>query len=99
MAKTLFEKIIDREIPGDIVHEDAHCVAFRDINPGAPMHILLVPRKPMPRLCDATTEAAARPSDADSLEDRRRRRLRRRLSTGRQQPGRAWPCTPSAAAP
>lgn len=56
MSKTLFEKIIDREIPGDIVHEDAHCVAFRDINPGAPLHILLVPRKPIPRLCDATAE-------------------------------------------
>ena len=34
MSKTLFEKIIDREIPGEIVHEDTHCVAFRDINPG-----------------------------------------------------------------
>lgn len=56
MSKTLFEKIIDREIPGDIVHEDAHCVAFRDINPGAPVHILLVPRKPIARLCDATAE-------------------------------------------
>lgn len=56
MSKTLFEKIIDREIPGDIVHEDAHCVAFRDINPGAPVHLLLVPRKPIPRLCDATAE-------------------------------------------
>jgi histidine triad (HIT) family protein len=59
MAKTLFEKIIDREIPGSIVHEDAHCVAFRDINPGAPVHVLLVPRKPMPRLCDATPEDQA----------------------------------------
>lgn len=56
MNKTLFEKIIDREIPGDIVYEDDHCVAFRDINPGAPLHLLLVPRKPIPRLCDATAE-------------------------------------------
>ncbi len=56
MSKTLFEKIIEREIPGDIVHEDEHCVAFRDVNPTAPMHILLVPRKPIPRLCDADTE-------------------------------------------
>jgi histidine triad (HIT) family protein len=56
MSKTLFEKIIDREIPGDIVHEDVHCVAFRDINAGAPVHILLVPRKPIPRLCDATAD-------------------------------------------
>ncbi len=53
MAKTLFEKIIDREIPASIVHEDEHCVAFKDINPGAPTHLLLVPRKPMPKLSDA----------------------------------------------
>ncbi|ORE88581.1 protein kinase C inhibitor [Oceanococcus atlanticus] len=58
MSKTLFEKIIDGEIPGDIVFEDDQCVAFRDINPTAPMHILLVPRKPIPRLCDATDEDA-----------------------------------------
>lgn len=56
MAKTLFEKIIAREIPATIVHEDAHCVAFKDINPAAPMHLLLVPRKPIPRLCDATAD-------------------------------------------
>ena len=54
--KTLFERIIDGEIPGDIVHEDEHCVAFKDINPGAPVHILLVPRKPMPRLQDSEPE-------------------------------------------
>lgn len=56
MAKTLFEKIIDREIPGDIIYEDDQCIAFRDINPGAPMHVLVVPRKPIPRLCDASEE-------------------------------------------
>ena len=54
MPKTLFEKIIDKEIPASIVYEDEHCVAFRDINPGAPTHVLLVPRKPIPRLSDAT---------------------------------------------
>jgi histidine triad (HIT) family protein len=59
MAKTLFEKIIAREIPGTIVYEDAHCVAFRDINPGAPMHVLLVPRKPIPKLSDASAEDQA----------------------------------------
>lgn len=53
MSKTLFEKIIDREIPGDIIHEDEHCIAFRDINPGAPLHVLVVPRKPIPKLVDA----------------------------------------------
>jgi histidine triad (HIT) family protein len=56
MAKTLFEKIIARELPATMVHEDEHCIAFRDINPGAPMHVLVVPRKPIPRLCDATAE-------------------------------------------
>lgn len=59
MSKTLFEKIIDREIPGDIVHEDEHCVAFRDVNPCAPMHLLLVPRKPIAKLSDATAEDQA----------------------------------------
>ena len=42
--KTLFEKIIDREIPADIVLEDELCIAFRDINPQAPMHILVCPK-------------------------------------------------------
>ncbi len=53
MSKTLFEKIIDREIPATIVYEDELCIAFRDINPGAPTHILLVPRQPMVKLSDA----------------------------------------------
>lgn len=59
MAKTLFEKIIARDIPATIVHEDEHCIAFKDINPTAPLHLLLVPRKPIPRLCDATAEDQA----------------------------------------
>ena len=59
MPKTLFEKIIAREIPATIVFEDEHCVAFKDINPAAPMHLLLVPRKPIPRLCDAGAEDQA----------------------------------------
>ncbi|HSI73353.1 MAG TPA: HIT domain-containing protein, partial [Fimbriimonas sp.] len=41
---TLFTKIINREIPGDIVYEDEHVVAFRDIDPVAPTHVLIVPR-------------------------------------------------------
>ncbi|MEQ1821021.1 MAG: histidine triad nucleotide-binding protein [Fimbriimonadaceae bacterium] len=41
---TIFTKIINREIPSDIVYEDAYCVAFRDIEPKAPVHILIVPR-------------------------------------------------------
>lgn len=58
-TKTLFEKIIAREIPATIVYEDELCIAIRDINPTAPTHILLIPRKPMPRLCDATPEDQA----------------------------------------
>jgi histidine triad (HIT) family protein len=56
MSKTLFQKIIDREIPAGIVYEDELVVAFRDINPQAPAHALIVPRKPIPRLAEATTE-------------------------------------------
>ena len=48
--KTLFQKIADREIPADIIFEDDLCIAFRDINPKAPTHILIVPRKPIPSL-------------------------------------------------
>ena len=42
---TLFTRIIRREIPAEIVYEDEHCVAFRDINPQAPVHVLIVPRQ------------------------------------------------------
>ena len=50
---TLFEKIIAREIPAQIVHEDSQCLAFRDISPQAPVHILVVPKKPIPRVAEA----------------------------------------------
>ncbi len=50
---TLFEKIIAREIPADIVYEDDLCLAFRDINPQAPVHVLLVPKRPIVNLADA----------------------------------------------
>jgi histidine triad (HIT) family protein len=59
MAKTLFEKIIAREIPATFVYEDEHCVAIRDINPAAPLHLLLIPRKPMQRLADAGADDQA----------------------------------------
>ena len=59
MAKTLFEKIIDREIPGSFVHEDEQCVAIKDINPGAPLHVLVIPRKPIAKLGDAKPEDQA----------------------------------------
>ena len=48
--KTLFEKICDKEIPAAIIHEDDRCVAFREISPQAPVHILVIPRKPIPRV-------------------------------------------------
>lgn len=48
--KTLFEKICAKEIPANIVHEDEWCVAFRDIAPQAPLHILIVPRQAVPRV-------------------------------------------------
>lgn len=54
MSDTLFTKIIKREIPADIVYEDELCLAFRDINPQAPTHVLLIPKKPIPQLSDAT---------------------------------------------
>ena len=57
--KTLFEKIRDREIPADIVHEDDHCLAFRDISPQAPVHILVVPKKPVPRIAAADNDDAS----------------------------------------
>jgi histidine triad (HIT) family protein len=53
--KTLFQKIIDREEPGDILYEDDRCAVIRDINPQAPTHVLIVPRKPIPDL-DALIE-------------------------------------------
>ena len=54
--KTLFQKIMHREEPGDILYEDDLCVALRDINPQAPTHVLVVPRKPIPSLDDLTEE-------------------------------------------
>lgn len=48
--KTLFQRIMDKEIPANIVHEDDHCIAFHDIQPQAPTHLLVVPRKPIPSL-------------------------------------------------
>ena len=53
---TIFSKIIRKEIPADIVYEDELCLGFRDITPQAPTHILVIPKKPIPRLADAGTE-------------------------------------------
>jgi histidine triad (HIT) family protein len=51
--KTVFQKIIDREIPVELLHEDAFCVAFRDIQPQAPVHVLIVPKRVIPRVGEA----------------------------------------------
>ena len=57
--KTLFQKIADGEIPADIVYEDDRCFAFRDINPQAPTHLLVVPRKPISSLDHLTADDEA----------------------------------------
>jgi histidine triad (HIT) family protein len=53
MSKTLFEKIISKEIPANIIYEDDSVIAFRDIKPAAPVHALIVPKKPIPRIAEA----------------------------------------------
>jgi histidine triad (HIT) family protein len=56
MSETLFTKIINGDIPADIIYEDEHCIAINDIHPQAPTHVLLIPRKPIPMLADAEPE-------------------------------------------
>jgi histidine triad (HIT) family protein len=57
-TRTLFERIIAREIPAQIVHEDDLCLAFRDINPQAPVHVLIIPKRPVASLAHCTEEDA-----------------------------------------
>ena len=59
MSDTIFSQIIDREIPADIVYETERVLAFRDINPQAPVHILVIPKQPIPTINDLT------PNDAE----------------------------------
>ena len=59
--KTIFQRIIDKEIPAKIVYEDDRCLAFHDVAPQAPTHILVIPKKPIPSI------AAADDSDAELL--------------------------------
>lgn len=56
MSETIFSKIIRKEIPADIVYEDDLTIAFRDIAPQAPVHILVIPKKPIPQLAAAESE-------------------------------------------
>ena len=59
LADTIFAKIISGEIPSDLVYEDELAIAFRDVNPQAPTHLLVIPRKPIPRLSASEPEDAA----------------------------------------
>ena len=56
MAKTLFQKIIDREIPARIEHEDERCIVIHDIQPQAPVHLLIIPKKLIPRVSGAAVK-------------------------------------------
>jgi histidine triad (HIT) family protein len=55
-SNTIFGKIIRREIPAAIVYEDNLCLAFKDVHPQAPVHVLIIPKKPLPQLAAATEE-------------------------------------------
>lgn len=55
-GKTIFQKIANREIPGDFVYEDAEIFAIRDIAPKAPVHILIIPKEPIPTIMDCAEE-------------------------------------------
>ena len=59
MTDTIFAQIIDRQIPADIVYEDDECLAFRDVNPQAPVHILVIPKQPIARLVEAGADDQA----------------------------------------
>ena len=56
MSATLFEKIINREIPSDILYEDDLSFVIKDINPQAPTHLLIIPKKVIPKLSDASKD-------------------------------------------
>jgi len=59
MSKTIFQRIIDREIPAKLAHEDDLCIAIHDLNPQAPVHVLVIPRKPIQRVAEATASDQA----------------------------------------
>jgi histidine triad (HIT) family protein len=56
LKDNIFQKIIDKQIPATIVHEDDLCIAFRDVNPQAPTHVLIIPRKVIPTHADITEQ-------------------------------------------
>ena len=59
MTDTIFAQIINRQIPANIVYEDDECLAFRDVNPQAPVHILVIPKQPIARLVEAGADDQA----------------------------------------
>ncbi len=59
MSDTIFGKIIAGEIPAPKVYEDEHCIVINDIQPQTPVHMLVIPRKPIPRLVDAGADDQA----------------------------------------
>ena len=59
MSDSIFTKIINGDIPSEFIYEDEHCVAIHDINPQAPVHALVIPRKPITMLVDADDEDQA----------------------------------------
>ncbi len=59
MEKTLFSKIIDREIAADIFYEDDLCLAFHDTNPQAPTHVLIIPKQPITKIADVKQDDKA----------------------------------------
>jgi histidine triad (HIT) family protein len=58
-TETIFSKIIRKEIPANIVYEDDLCLAFKDIHPQAPTHVLIIPKKPIAKLSDGTADDQA----------------------------------------
>jgi len=59
MSDSIFTRIIKREIPGDIIHEDEHCIVLRDIRPVAPTHLLVIPKKQIPRIEETAPDDTA----------------------------------------
>jgi len=59
MSETIFGKIVSGEIPSEFLYEDDHCIAINDVSPQAPVHVLVIPKKGIPRLVDAGPEDQA----------------------------------------
>lgn len=56
MSDTIFGKIVSGEIPAEFLYEDEHCIAINDVNPQAPVHVLVIPKRGIPRLVDAQAD-------------------------------------------